>query len=445
MRRRWVAAGLGAGRTKMARTGIATLALVASAAPIGAARADESSGGVSHTYVVHGTVMPLGMQFSFVGCDNLVQRTAEPIQPTVALGPGTAPMGTRSLGYSLHGGNALGSLVYAQAVGSTTASIAVYPDAAGTDPHDGVAYVGYHAPHQASDRMWIGRAELTDAVGQWTTVDASTLEFDWSEVAVASGLPVTTSTTEATSQTVGDFTAQHGDGPGFFTIGFGCNGAPFNIDALRAGNSVYDLEGLETHVSISGSASIVHAGQTVTLTGALRDSTGARVPGGVLVLEERHAGGAWTPIRVVDASAADPRVTVKPSGTTEYRFRSLDRALAPAAESATFSVAAPSSTPKPSASPTSQPSASPSATASASAGAPVAPKSSPKSSAPASTQSPSTKAAATPGSGAASAPANASATPSPAASPSASATSSAASSPAAKAPEATASADASLG
>lgn len=379
MRRRWVAVGLGTGRTKWFRTGIATLALAASAAPLGAAHAAGGGDGATTTYVVHGTVMPLGMQFSFVGCDSLVQRTPETLQPTVALGPGTPPLGTRSLGYSLKGGNALGSLAYVPAVGTTPVSIAVYPADAGDGP-DGVAYVGYRSPKQAADRMWLGRASLDEPAGTWSTVDASTLSFTWSQVTVASGLPVLTSGTTGVPATVGDFTARHGDGPGFVTMGFGCNGVTFNIDALRAGNSVYDLEGLETHVSISGSASTVHAGDSVTLTGALRDSTGARVPGGVLVLEERVGTGDWTPVRVMDASTTDPSVTVTPTATTSYRFRSLDRPLAASTQSATYVVTAPPTTVKPSSSPT------PSPTAEASPSTPAAPTSSPPTQAPPSTQ-----------------------------------------------------------
>lgn len=361
MRRRWVVAGLGAGRTKVVIASIATLALVASTAPLGAAYADPGSG-ITHTYVVHGTVMPLGMQFSYVGCQSLVSRTSQPLQPTVALGPGTPPLGTRSLGYALRPGSALGSLAYVPSVGTTPASIAVYPAAAGSGP-DGVAYVGYRAPHQAADRMWIGQTSLDEPAGSWSTVDASTLTFTWSEVAVASGLPVSVAAgAPQPSATVGAFTAQHGDGAGFFTIGFGCNGVPFNIDALRVGSSIYDLEGLDTSVSISGSQVRVHGGQSVTLTGSLRDSTGAFVPGGVLVLEQQVAGGDWTPLRVLDASTTDPTVTVTATATTAYRFSSLDRPLAPAAQSAAYVATVTSAAPKPSPSPT--PSASPSPSAS---------------------------------------------------------------------------------
>ena len=49
-------------------------------------------------------------QLSFVGCDDLYQRGDEPLRPTIDRGPGEAPLGTRSLGFDLAGGNAIGAL-----------------------------------------------------------------------------------------------------------------------------------------------------------------------------------------------------------------------------------------------------------------------------------------------------------------------------------------------
>ena len=54
---------------------------------------------------------------------------------------------------------------------------------------------------------------------------------------------------------VGEFVAAHGgDGPGLYAITFGCDGAPFTMDAMRdrppGDVTTYDIEGLATVVSI---------------------------------------------------------------------------------------------------------------------------------------------------------------------------------------------------
>ena len=48
----------------------------------------------------------------------------------------------------------------------------------------------------------------------------------------------------------GDFVAAHGgDGPGLYALTFGCDGAPFSMDAMRVGSpgnvKTYDLEGID--------------------------------------------------------------------------------------------------------------------------------------------------------------------------------------------------------
>ncbi len=64
----------------------------------------------------------------------------------IGIGPGAAPAGTRSLGWDLAGGNAVGALFPVDSMlGTSTASLAV--NAAGRAT--GVAYAGYQEPADA--------------------------------------------------------------------------------------------------------------------------------------------------------------------------------------------------------------------------------------------------------------------------------------------------------
>ena len=64
------------------------------------------------TVTVQGTAFPdpARANLSFVGCADLYQRTDERLLPTIGAGPGAAPAGTRSLGWDLAGGNAVGAM-----------------------------------------------------------------------------------------------------------------------------------------------------------------------------------------------------------------------------------------------------------------------------------------------------------------------------------------------
>lgn len=290
------------------------------------------------TVVVHGTAFPEGRaaQLSFVGCDDPYVRAAEQPQPYIGIGPGQAPSGTRSLGYDLAGDNAIGSLHYVDSVLATTvAGLSVTaPDGAA-----GVSYVGYQEPADfGTGKVWFGRAELTAPAGGWSRVDVAGLPFTWTkydmvaqarldESAPATGIPVF----------VKD---RGGDGPGFFTVGFGCDGKPFNMDAWRIGSpgavTTYDLEGLTTTTTISGPDAAVDAGQEVTLRGSVVDQSGAPVPGARLVLEQLGDGGGWN---LVDGTGGPDRaLTVAPDATTTYRYRFVDRPLAEGSVSAPFTV-----------------------------------------------------------------------------------------------------------
>ena len=99
---------------------------------------------------------PRPANLSFVGCSGLYQRSAEPLIPTVGVGPGEAPAGTRSLGWDLAGGNAVGAVFpVGSMLTTTTAGMSVNSAGRAT----GVAYAGYQAPADAgTSLLWVGRA-----------------------------------------------------------------------------------------------------------------------------------------------------------------------------------------------------------------------------------------------------------------------------------------------
>ena len=290
------------------------------------------------TVTVHGTSFPEGRaaQLSFVGCADPYARTAEQPVPYVGIGPGQAPVGSRSLGYDLAGGNAAGSVHYVDSMLATTvAGLSVNaPEGA-----SGVSYAGYQEPRDwGTGRVWFGRVELSAPAGGWSQVDVAGLQFTWTKYDMIGQRRLGQT---APAARISTFVKAHGgDGHGFFTIGFGCDGRPFNIDALRIGRpgavTTYDLEGLATSTSISGPNGAVDAGQQVTLRGAVVDQAGAPVPGARLVLEAQGAGGGWNLVEGVDA--ANPVVTVAPEQTTTYRYRFVDRPLAEGSVSAPFTV-----------------------------------------------------------------------------------------------------------
>lgn len=301
-----------------------TAAAVAAALSCAPASADS-------TITVRGTDFPSGIQaqLSFVGCENPFQRTTEPLAPSIGVGPGTAPAGVRSLGWDLAGGNAIGSLHYVASMADTTvASLAVQAD----QPATGVAFAGYVEPADlGTGVVWVGRSSLHAAPGAWRTVDAPSRSYSWvkwdntTQQVVASADPAT----------VPAFLAAHGgDGPGFYTIGFGCDGVPFHMDALRIGSpgnvTTYDLEGLTTTTTMGGgTAQSIVAGEQVTLTGALRDGSGGRLPEATVILEARQFGdGDFRTVEVVPADATDPSSVVAPTARTTYRWRFAGRPLA---------------------------------------------------------------------------------------------------------------------
>ena len=156
-------------------------------------------------------------------------------------------------------------------------------------------------------------------------------------------VPVPTVAPAAPATTAGFAAAHGGDGAGFYTIGFGCDGSAFNMDAWQiggpAGTIRYDLEGLATTTDIAGSQQQVAPGEPVRLTGKLRLGRGDRMRAGTLMLESRPAaGGEFEVVEVVDAAASDPDVVVRPTESTVYRWRFAGRPMTEASQSALFVV-----------------------------------------------------------------------------------------------------------
>jgi hypothetical protein len=322
------------------------------------------------TVVVRGTTFPSSaVELSFVGCTSVYDRTDEVLRPRIGRGPDLPPAGWRSLGYTLGGGNAVGAVVnVASLAGAGSASLAVHA----VEGARGVAYAGFQeAADGGTSAVWFGRAELTAAPGVWQTVEATGLSYVWTKYDAATGQAIAAGPAGPT--TVYDFMAAHGgDGPGLYSIGFGCDGRPFSMDAVRVGapghQTTYDLEGLLTSTTMHGDHAVVTAGESIDLRGSMEVVGGIHIPHATVVLEQRVGDGKWWPVEVVDA--ADPVATVTPTQRSVYRWRFVDRPLAEGSESLPFVVdvvatapaptAMPEPTPEPAPEPTPEPTPEPS-------------------------------------------------------------------------------------
>lgn len=326
------------------RAGLGALVAVAAAAALSVAPAHADD-----TVVVRGTAFPdARVQLSFVGCGSVYDRTDEALHPRIGHGPDLPPTGTRSLGYTLGGGNAIGAVVNVPSlVGAGTASVAVHA----VEGARGVAYAGFQeAADGGTSAVWFGRAELTATAGAWQNVEATGLSYVWTKYDATTGQVIARG--PGSPVNVFDFLAAHGgDGPGLYSIGFGCDGRPFSMDAVRVGapgsQTTYDLEGLSTATTMHGGQAVVKAGESVDLRGSLEVVGGIHVPHATLILEQRVGDGQWWPVAVVDA--ADPVVTVTPAERSVYRWRFVDRPLAEGSESLPFvvDVVAPDASPVP--------------------------------------------------------------------------------------------------
>lgn len=292
------------------------------------------------TVVVRGLGFPEGSRsgLSITGCAGIFDRAAEPIATYLSRSP-DAPAGARSLKYDLAGGNAVGSQHQVASMAATTvAGLSVHA----AEGASGVAYVGYIAPADwATSLIWIGRAALDEAPGGWRPVEATGLTYTWTQYDLTTWQAVAAA--EAPSA-VPEFLAAHGgDGPGFYAVGFGCDGRPFKIDALRIGSpgdvTTYDLEGFTSTTTITGSATRIVAGDSVTLEGSLRDNRGKPLAHGLLVLEEQEYGAhGFTQVDRAPVGGGDPRVTVQPDTRTVYRWRFVGTWSVDGSISAPFTV-----------------------------------------------------------------------------------------------------------
>jgi hypothetical protein len=310
--------------TKVVAGAAAALTAAAALALPGA----EASGDA--TIVVRGASLPSGgrSQLNLVGCSSVFGRTAEAIAPMVGIAPG-GPAGKRSLAFDLGGGNAVGPVSYVDNVAAVTvAGVSVYAPS-GTS---GVAYVGYQPPEDAGTTlMWIGRADVYGAAGQWTSVDVRGLGYTWTQYDMSTHAVVA----EVGSSGIPAFVqAMGGAGAGFFAIGFGCDGNAFNTDAWRIGSSdgttTYDFEGFTTKTTINGPKDAVEPRTPVTLTGHVDG------PAGRVVLEAKQEDGTWDTVDV--APGPNPSAVVRPTETTTYRWRFFDRPAYEGSVSEPFTV-----------------------------------------------------------------------------------------------------------
>jgi hypothetical protein len=291
------------------RTTMAVVALATTLAALGTAPAQAEA---SSTLSGPSTGDP-DVFLTFVGCDDLFGAARAP-QSRLNLGPYTAPLGRRSLGLvPPASGTASGPFARFDSLATFDASVSV----ASTAGSQGVSWVMSITPDNLPGTAWQGRAPLSAPAGSWTTVSAAALTYDWTLVDLATLSPLDAPKPATTAA----FAAEHGDGAGFAVTGFGCDGTSFNLDAIRASGSTFDFEGTTLTTSAVADRQAVDAGQQVTVTGRVTDSSG-RVTGDPLVLESRAPGGEWTSTgrTVLGDAAGVARIDVPVTETTEFRW-----------------------------------------------------------------------------------------------------------------------------
>ena len=277
---------------------------------------------------------------TYVGCESLLGPTAAP-RSRLNLGPYTAPMGRRSLGLVPSGpGTASGPYAGFDSLSAIDTSVSV----AATGGTRGVSYVVVVTPTSPPGTAWSGRASTTVAPGAWVSVSAADLTYDWSLVDLATQSPLSS----AGSATTAVFAAEHGDGAGFAVTGFGCDAHPFNLDAIRAAGSTFDFEGLALTTGVAVDRDRVAAGDEVTVTGRVTDTSG-RLTGDALVLESRTPGGQWAPVgpAVLADAQGVARVVVPLTETTELRWHRPEGQYADEGWSEPVTVTVEAATPDP--------------------------------------------------------------------------------------------------
>lgn len=275
---------------------------------------------------------------TFVRCDALFGAPAATApRSRINLGPYAAPLGRRSLGLVPSApGSATGPYTSFDALTSLDASLSV----AATRGSQGVSWVVTATPTSPRGTAWTGRAALSAAAGSWTTVASSAQTYEWTLVDLASGAVVG----RAADATPAAFAAAHGDGPGFAVTGFGCDGRPFNLDAVRGAGTTFDFEGVQLRTSVAVHETEVRAGEKVTITGSVTDGA-ERLTGDPLVLQTRVGGGAWTSADAPVLADRDgvARATLELQETTEVRWHRPESQYADEgwSEAVTVTVTAP--------------------------------------------------------------------------------------------------------
>ena len=293
----------------MRRAAVVVLLALAVAGATPAARADD-------VVEVPGTSFPDGDTYlSWFGCAGLFGPAAAGPSSSVGVDD-AAPLGSRATRMELsETGHATGPVTRVDRVAGATWSLWVRPIAGG----QGAAHVWYASAGLGVGEVWSGRAALTATTGQWQQVRPGEATYTWTRTVAATGEVLERLGTATTA----DFTAAHGDGPGYLMAGFGCDGEPFALDSVSAGGTTYDLEGIPVATTIEASASQAAAGAEVTLTGRTLDTV-QRATGAPLVLESRPEGAAtWSPVRPAPLVAGPDgavEATVTPSSTTDYRW-----------------------------------------------------------------------------------------------------------------------------
>lgn len=317
--------------------GAVVAALLPVSLPVGAAFADS-------TVVVRGLGFGADSttNLAIVGCSGLYDISSAPVATYLSPSPG-GPAGSRSLKYDLDGGTAVGSQHHVGSLAATTVAGASVLAPQGTT---GVAYAGYQSPEDAGTTLlWVGRADLSVGAGAWQQVDAPGLTYTWTKYDFATQRPVDSGEAPASSTVPALMDAHGGDGAGFYALGFGCDGNPFKIDALRTGSpgdvTTYDLEGYTTATGITGSAERITAGDALTLHGSVTTDMVGPLAQGLLVLEAQQFGEQeFKPVdgAALQVSGGGTTATVQPTSHTVYRWRFGGSASADGSVSAPFTV-----------------------------------------------------------------------------------------------------------
>lgn len=250
---------------------------------------------------------------TYVGCGDLFTAGTAP-QSRLNIGPYDAPLGKRSLGLVPSApGTASGPFARFDSLATFDSTLSV----AATSGSQGVSYVMSITPSNPPGTAWRGRSALSVPAGTWTNVSTAALTYDWTLVDLTTLTPVG----EAGAATTQAFATEHGDGPGFVVTGFGCDGQAFNLDAVSASGSTFDFEGIALSTDAAVDRQRVAAGDRVSITGRVSDTSG-RVTGDPLLLEQRTPGGPWRAtgeIALADQGGL-ARVVVPVSQTTEFRW-----------------------------------------------------------------------------------------------------------------------------